>query len=79
MHIKSIRLKNFKSFQHAEMFDIPRFCVLVGANGSGKEGENLAPSVCCFYLIHSQLRKRANNSSSLMLDMGDYSASSIRA
>ncbi len=36
MHIKSIRLKNFKSFQQAEMFDIPRFCVLVGANGSGK-------------------------------------------
>ncbi len=36
MHIESIRLKNFKSFQQAEMLDIPRFCVLVGANGSGK-------------------------------------------
>ena len=36
MHIESIRLKNFKSFQDAEMLDIPRFCVIVGANGSGK-------------------------------------------
>ncbi len=36
MHIESLRLKNFKSFQQAEMLDIPNFCVLVGANGSGK-------------------------------------------
>ncbi|MCB1768454.1 MAG: AAA family ATPase [Candidatus Competibacteraceae bacterium] len=36
MHIESIRLKNFKSFRDAEMKDIPRFCVIVGANGSGK-------------------------------------------
>lgn len=36
MHIESIRLKNFKSFQDAEMNNIPRFCVIVGANGSGK-------------------------------------------
>lgn len=36
MHIESIRLKNFKSFEDAEMLDIPRFCVIVGANGSGK-------------------------------------------
>ncbi|MGH1430428.1 MAG: AAA family ATPase [Neptuniibacter sp.] len=36
MHIESIKLKNFKSFQDAEMLNIPRFCVIVGANGSGK-------------------------------------------
>lgn len=36
MHIESIKLKNFKSFQNAEMLNIPKFCVIVGANGSGK-------------------------------------------
>lgn len=36
MKIESIRLKNFKAFQDAEMTDIPDFCIIVGANGSGK-------------------------------------------
>jgi len=36
MHIESIRLKNFKSFREAEMRDIPSYCVVVGANGTGK-------------------------------------------
>ena len=36
MKIESLRLKNFKTFCDAEMTDIPRFCVLVGANGTGK-------------------------------------------
>lgn len=36
MKIQSIRLKNFKAFQNAEMRDIPNFCVIVGANGTGK-------------------------------------------
>lgn len=36
MKIESIRLKNFKSFQDTVLRDIPRFCVLVGANGTGK-------------------------------------------
>ena len=36
MKIESIRLKNFKAFQDVEMRDIPKLCVLVGANGSGK-------------------------------------------
>ncbi len=36
MKIESLRLKNFKSFRDTEMLDIPRFCVLVGANGTGK-------------------------------------------
>ncbi|MFT5419588.1 MAG: putative ATPase [Candidatus Endobugula sp.] len=36
MHIESIKLKNFKSFQNTEMKDIPRYCVIVGANGTGK-------------------------------------------
>jgi predicted ATPase len=36
MKIKSISLKNFKTFQSAELKDIPSMCVIVGANGSGK-------------------------------------------
>lgn len=36
MHIESIRLKNFKSFRDAQMVDIPNYCVVVGANGTGK-------------------------------------------
>lgn len=36
MQIESIRLKNFRAFQNVQLKDIPRFCVLVGANGTGK-------------------------------------------
>ena len=36
MHIESISLKNFKSFRDAHMEGIPKLCVLVGANGTGK-------------------------------------------
>ncbi len=36
MKIESIHLKNFKAFKDAEMRDVPGFCVIVGANGSGK-------------------------------------------
>ena len=36
MHIESIHLKNFKSFKQAKMLNIPKFCVIVGANGTGK-------------------------------------------
>ncbi len=36
MKIESIRLKNFKSFKDAELSDLPHFCVIVGANGTGK-------------------------------------------
>ncbi|MCP4158850.1 MAG: AAA family ATPase [Deltaproteobacteria bacterium] len=36
MKIESLRLKNFKAFKDAFMKDIPSFCVIVGANGSGK-------------------------------------------
>jgi predicted ATPase len=36
MKIEYLRLKNFKAFKNAEMKDIPNFCVIVGANGSGK-------------------------------------------
>lgn len=36
MKIESIRLKNFKAFRDAELTDLPNFCVIVGANGSGK-------------------------------------------
>ncbi len=36
MHIESIKLINFKSFKNAQMLDIPDYCVVVGANGTGK-------------------------------------------
>ncbi len=36
MHIESIKLKNFKSFRDAKMLNIPSYCVIVGANGTGK-------------------------------------------
>jgi predicted ATPase len=36
MQVESIRLKNFRSFKEITLRDIPRFCVLVGANGTGK-------------------------------------------
>ena len=36
MKIESIRLKNFRAFRDVHLRDIPSFCVLVGANGTGK-------------------------------------------
>lgn len=36
MQIEQISLKNFRAFKDVEMRDIPRFAVLVGANGTGK-------------------------------------------
>ncbi len=36
MQIESLRLKNFRAFQDVTLKNIPRFCVLVGANGTGK-------------------------------------------
>jgi len=36
MRIESLRLKNYKSFNDAEMIDIPPLAVIVGANGTGK-------------------------------------------
>ena len=36
MKIESIRLKNFKSFKDVDMRNIPKLCVLIGANGAGK-------------------------------------------
>jgi predicted ATPase len=36
MKIEAIRLKNFKSFRDAEFVDLPDFCIIVGANGTGK-------------------------------------------
>ncbi|NLF99033.1 MAG: AAA family ATPase [Lentisphaerae bacterium] len=36
MRIASIRLRNFKAFQNVTMKNIPNFCVVVGANGTGK-------------------------------------------
>ncbi|MFM6311774.1 MAG: AAA family ATPase, partial [Dolichospermum sp.] len=36
MKIESIHLKNFKSFKNVEIKKIPKMCVFVGANGTGK-------------------------------------------
>src|SRR5215475_8459663 len=36
MRVEAIRLKNFRAFRDVQMRDIPGFCVLVGANGTGK-------------------------------------------
>lgn len=36
MQIESLRLRNFKSFRDATLRDMPRLCVVVGANGTGK-------------------------------------------
>ena len=36
MRIESIHIENYKVFQNITLDDIPSFCVLVGANGSGK-------------------------------------------
>jgi predicted ATPase len=36
MRVASIRLKNFRAFRDVHMRDIPGFCVLTGANGTGK-------------------------------------------
>lgn len=36
MQIESIRLRNFRAFKDVTLKNIPRFCVLVGANGTGK-------------------------------------------
>ncbi|PCI38862.1 MAG: chromosome segregation protein SMC [Rhodospirillaceae bacterium] len=36
MKLEYLRLKNFKAFRETEMRNIPHFCVLVGANGTGK-------------------------------------------
>ncbi|GAB6084664.1 AAA family ATPase [Desulfuromonas carbonis] len=36
MRIESIRLKNFRAFKDVTLKEIPPFCVLVGANGTGK-------------------------------------------
>ena len=36
MPIEGIRLKNFKAFKDVEIENIPKMCVFVGANGTGK-------------------------------------------
>lgn len=36
MHVEYLRMKNFRAFRDVEFRDLPRFCVFVGANGTGK-------------------------------------------
>ncbi|NEP62526.1 MAG: AAA family ATPase [Symploca sp. SIO2G7] len=36
MRIERLKITNFKALRHFEMRDIPSFCVVIGANGTGK-------------------------------------------
>lgn len=36
MKLESLRLRNFRAFKDATMTHIPNFCIVVGANGTGK-------------------------------------------
>ena len=36
MKLESLRLKNFRAFKDATMSRIPNFCIVIGANGTGK-------------------------------------------
>ncbi len=36
VQIEAIEIRNYRLFRHAELRNLPRFCVIVGANGSGK-------------------------------------------
>jgi len=36
MQIESIEIKNYRLFRNIQLMEIPRLCVLVGANGTGK-------------------------------------------
>ena len=36
MQIESIAIKNYRLFRDTRLENIPRLCVLVGANGTGK-------------------------------------------
>ena len=44
MQIESIEIKNYRLFRHAKLSTIPRLCVLVGANGTGKPEHNQSHS-----------------------------------
>ena len=36
MKIVSIKIKNYRMFKNIHIRDIPPFCVIIGANGTGK-------------------------------------------
>jgi predicted ATPase len=36
MKIVTLKIKNYRVFEHLEIEDIPPFCVIIGANGTGK-------------------------------------------
>ncbi|MGA1132066.1 MAG: AAA family ATPase, partial [Prochlorotrichaceae cyanobacterium] len=36
MKIVSIKIKNYRAFESIEIKNIPAFCVIIGANGTGK-------------------------------------------
>ena len=36
MYIESLRVRNFKALQDVTLTNLPRLCVVVGANGTGK-------------------------------------------
>ena len=36
MKIVAIKIKNYRAFENLEVKDVPAFCVIIGANGTGK-------------------------------------------
>ncbi len=61
MKIESLRLKNFKTFQDVSLEDIPRLCVVVGANGTGKTTLFDVFGFlkdCLLYTVQSAVQKR---------------------
>jgi len=36
MKIVTLKIKNYRAFENLEVKDIPPFCVIIGANGTGK-------------------------------------------
>ena len=55
MRIEEIRLKNFRAFKDVTMRDIPPFCVLIGANGTGK-----STLFAVFEFLHNALTSNVN-------------------
>ena len=55
MKIESIRLKNFKAFKKADFKNLPDFCVIVGANGTGK-----STIFSLFGFLHDAFTKNVN-------------------
>jgi predicted ATPase len=61
MRVESIHLKNFRAFRDIHLRDIPGFCVLIGANGTGKS---------TLFSVFSFLRDAMSTNVTAALDSG---------